>query len=172
MKEELKEGDVILIADGMNVYGEIPAKYVYANQKFSNELVIHDIKVGLVYKTSADVVKDMNDVTTAIMDLFDSRLGVMIDSQPVVEFVQVNLPSWKPATFMFYEGEFVVTKTVYEGNKNGEYNVNRIFCKRLYKDGTYDERGEEVSFYQSPNFNCCIMPKDLKVYRQLKKNFS
>lgn len=181
MKDLLKEGDVIFLKKGMEVYADIPEKYVYSNRQLSNKLTTHDMTVGEYHSSNPDITKERQKIANDIIESFDTHLGVKLkndDALDVLEFVKKHIPAWKTDTFILDEGEFVVTKTSFSGGGTGmgDHDVypsgHHVYCQRLNADGTFNEKGTKVSFYQSGCFTAMIYPKQLKVIRQLKKNFS
>jgi len=137
--------------------------------------------VGEYYSSNPDITTQRQRIANDIIESFDIHLGVKLkneDAIEVLDFVKKHIPAWSTDSFIVDEGDFVVTRTSFSGGGSGmgdhdTYpNGHHVYCQRLKADGTFDENGTKVSFYQSGSFNAMILPKDLKVYRQLKKNFS
>jgi len=68
---------------------------------------------------------------------------------------------------------WVVTKTNSEGGggSHNDYYTDgwHVTARRLKKDGTYDNKGEKVSFYQSGSFIGMIYPKDIELVGKMEK---
>jgi hypothetical protein len=172
----LKEGDVIFLATGMKVYAEIPEKFVYGNKKLSKELTTHEVVVGENIGNDTDLSEDRNDLVKDIVDAFDFRLGFKLKKSEALEFIVLKTKSVKSESFLLEEGEFVVTQTQFTGGGHGmgmndEYpNGHHITCKKL-KDGQYDPKGIEITFYQSGSFTAMILPEKIKAIRQMERKF-
>lgn len=170
---KLKEGNVIKLQNGMCVYGLIPEKFVYSNRKTSDELTRSEIEVGKVYENDTDLTKEINNITKGIVERFSCK-GVKVDESKVIDFVKENIEEQQKEQFVLNEGEFVVTKTTFDGGGigHGSHDVYpdgyHVFCKAL-KNGEYDTDGIEIDFYQSGCFTCVIT--DISPVREMKMKF-
>lgn len=157
---KLQEGNVIKLENGMRVYGLIPEKFVYSNRRTSTELTKSEIEIGKTYENDTNLQKVISNITKGVIERF-SWEGVSVDKSKVVEFVKGNVPEQQTEQFILKEGEFIVTKTTFDGGGTGHgpHDVypdgHHVFCKAL-KDGKYNENGVEISFYQSGSFTCMI----------------
>jgi hypothetical protein len=173
----LVEGDVVFIKNGMRVYAEIPEKFVYGNKKLSKELTINEVTIGRSMGNDTDLNEDRDDLITDIVDAFDFRLGFKLKKSDALEFIVLKTKSAKPENFILEEGEFVVTKTQYTGGgygmgQNDVYpDGHHVTCKKL-KDGLYDPKGIEVTFYQSGSFTAMIEPEKIKAIRTMERKFA
>jgi len=160
----LKVGDVILLQDGMDVYTELPSKFIYDNRKLSTKLAKSGIVVGITIKTSIDITKEKTNVASDIVLAFKSNLGYDVSLDTVNYFIDsvVASPS-ATEEFIVEAGAFVVLDTKYDGGGSGDYSFSghHVFCKRL-KDGKYDANGQEVDFYQSGGFTAMIKPDEIQ----------
>ena len=172
MKKDLLEvGDVIDLKKGMEVYAEIPAKFVYSNRSLSEELTDEEVTVGEEYTSKPETNKTVDSLVKGILERFDSE-GVKLSKTAAKGFVISNLKQPKPSTFTLKGGEFLVTNTKFTGGStdmargdvypDGHY----VTCQRL-KNGKYDENGTVVSFYQSGSFSAMI--KHIEPVRSLKR---
>jgi hypothetical protein len=79
-------------------------------------------------------------------------------------------------TIMF-AGEYVVIDTDDTGGSHGHgehfYHPSgqRVVAQRLSKDGTYDENGVVVSFYQNGPFKALIEPDEIAPIRKMRRIF-
>ena len=178
MKKFLKEGDVIYLENGMKVYGNIPEKFVYSNKKKSNAVTHHEAVIGKVLTNDTDITEDVEGLVKDIRHAFDFRLGIQITKVEAKEMIgkKVNMP--KASTFCLQGGEFLVVKSSLEGGGTGmgPHDIypdgHHVTCKRLNIDGTYNEDGEEISFYQSGSFTSMITKDEIQPIRTLSKKFS
>jgi hypothetical protein len=174
----LSVGDVIVLNDGMKVYGKIPEKFVHVNCALNNKMVGAEITVGRRYRSlnSSEILNDKQQLALEIANKFESHLGIrpkLNDALKYVESVIANVyGDVKEETFVFNSGdEFVVVKTAIEGGSTGYdaypdgYNV---YCKKLNADGTYNPDGAEIQFYQSGCFTIVITPDKIKPVRKMK----
>jgi hypothetical protein len=71
-------------------------------------------------------------------------------------------------------GAYVVVKTRMTGGgtAHGPHDIypdgHKVYLKKL-KNGKWDEKGLEISFYQSGSFTCVIEPEKIKPVRKMKK---
>ena len=178
MKKFLKEGDVIYLENGMKVYGNIPEKFVYSNHKKSNKLTHHEAVIGKVLTNDTDISEDVKDLVKDITHAFYFRLGVVLTKTEAMTFIESKVSTPKASTFCLQGGEFLVVKTSLEGGGTGmgPHDVypdgHHVICKRLNVDGTYNEDGEEISFYQSGSFTAMITKDEIQSIRTLSKKFS
>lgn len=64
------------------------------------------------------------------------------------------------------QAKFVVENAAMEGGERGrDYYPDgwRIVARRLKGDGTYDPKGEVISFYMSGSFSCKLEPGDVQI---------
>jgi len=171
MKNFLKEGDVIFLKAGMKVHAMIPEKFVYGNSMLSKGIARHVVEVGKVFSTEPDLASGIHLLTNAIVQSFESKLGLKIKADDAKAFILTQLPAVKKEKFVLDEGEFVVIRTAMEGGGSGHGagdtypDGHHVFCKRLNADGTYNDKGTEINFYQSGCFTGTILPKDISVIR-------
>lgn len=170
---KLQEGNVIKLQNGMRVYGLVPEKFVYSNRKTSNELTKSEIEIGKTYENDTNLQKTISNIIKGVIERF-SWEGVNVEKSKVVEFVKANVPEQQKEQFILKEGEFVVTKTTFDGGGTGHGqcdvypNGHHVFCKAL-KNGEYDESGIEINFYQSGSFTCMIT--DISPIRNMTMKF-
>jgi hypothetical protein len=172
MKNFLKEGDVIKLEKGMKVHALIPEKFVYGSSMLSKGLARHVVEVGKVFSTEPDLTRGVHMLSNAIVQSFESQLGLKIKADDAKAFILTQLPAVKKEKFVLDEGEFVVVKTAMEGGSTGHDaypDGHHVFCKRLNADGSYNDKGTEINFYQSGCFTGTILPKDISVVRVLAK---
>lgn len=177
MKDFLKEGDVIFLKNGMQVHAQIPEKFVFDNKKLSNTMRLNQVIVGKYYSMRPNITNDILKLADSIVADFDFHLGVKLKQADAALFITTNLPAITTSSFILNEGEFVVVKTAFEGGGTAMFHDtypdgHHVFCKRLNPDGTYNDNGTEINFYQSGCFSGTILPKDLEVLRTLSKNFA
>jgi hypothetical protein len=171
--ELLKEGDVIHLSNGMKVYTQIPAMFVYSNRKTSTELTSNDVVIGKKYYNDTNIEGVINKVSKGIVERFNWE-GIELNLSEAKEFVLSKIEQPKRQKFIVEEGDFVVVKTQYSGGgidmgRNDVYaDGYRVYCKKL-KDGVFDKYGIEVSFYQNGSFTCII--PNIKPIRKLKQQF-
>lgn len=171
----LQVGDIIRLENGMCVYAMIPSKFVISNCKFSDELTSHNVEVGKVYHNDRDVRGAMNNIAKGIVERFEWE-GATISFQEAKEFVIQKLPIPEASTFEVKPGEFLVVRTIEDGGGCDSYrpsesypNGHHVFLKRLNDDGTYNENGQEVNFYESGSFTC--VNENVVVVRKLNVTF-
>jgi hypothetical protein len=178
MKKLLAEGDVVFLKKGMRVYTQVPEKFVYANAKLSKGTTSHDINIGSVMTNETDISEDRKELASHIVEGFDSHFGVKLAMADALEFINSKIKTPKESSFVVEEGEFLVTKTINDGGgfgmgRNDYYpNGHHVYCKRLNADGSFNEKGIEVNFYQTGSFTAMIEPKKLSVLRTMAKNFA
>jgi len=173
MKNFLQEGDVIFLKKGMKVHAQIPEKFVYGCSVLSKEMAQYEIEVGKVYTRDTDLNTGIHLLTNSIVQAFESKLGVKISAADAKEFIMTKLPVVKKDKFVLNEGEFVVIRTAMEGGFTGHDaypDGHHVYCKRLNANGSYNEKGTEINFYQSGCFTGIILPDNIEVVRvQTKK---
>jgi hypothetical protein len=177
MKKALQEGDVIKLKTGMKVHALIPEKFVYDNKKMSNALTQHEVTVGRYHSMKPDISADVERLAKSIIDSFDFHLGVKLKRDSALALIAGVIPTPVTSTFILDEGEFVVIRTAMEGGGTAMFHDtypdgHHVFCKRLNPDGSYNDKGMEINFYQSGCFSGTILPKDIEVERVLVKNFA
>ena len=161
----LKVGDVILLQDGMDVYTEVPSKFIYANRKLSTKSAKSGIVVGATIKTNTDITKEKAEIASDIVLAFKSNLGYEVSLDAVNYFIYsiVASPS-ATEEFILEAGAFVVLDTKYDcggGGHNDYSDGHHVFCKRLM-NGKYDSNGQEVDFYQNGCFTATIRPEEIQ----------
>ena len=152
MKNFLQEGDVVFLKRGMKVHAQIPEKFVHEGCKLSKELTKHVVEVGKYLSMKPDVTRDIEMLANDIVKSFESKLGLKIKAADATVFITSKLPAIKTDSYILDEGEFVVIRTAMEGGSTGHDaypDGHHVFCKRLNPDGTYNENGTEINFYQS-----------------------
>lgn len=181
MKKLLKAGDVINIKKGMDVYVEIPEKFVYANGPLSEDTTTTDITIGQVLNLgdgNSNIKDGLKDLKKDIIGDFNFRLGLKVKANVIKEFIESQLPNIKVDEFdtSIFAGEYVVFKTAMKGGGRGHgpYDIYpdgaNVTCKKL-KKGKWDEKGLEISFYQSGAFTATIKPEELSVKRTMANTF-
>jgi hypothetical protein len=168
MKNLLKEGDVIFLKRGMKVHAWIPEKFVRENSKLSKELTRSVVEVGKYFAKKPDVTRDIEMLANDIVKSFESKLGLKIKAADATVFITSKLPAIKTDSYILDEGEFVVISTAMEGGSTGHDaypDGHHVFCKRLNADGSYNDNGTEINFYQSGCFTGTILPDDIEVLR-------
>jgi hypothetical protein len=175
-KTLLKEGDVIFLKKGMKVYAQIPEKFVYDNKKKSNAKTSHEAVVGEVLTNDTDISEDKADLVKDIIHDFDFRLGVRISKVEAQAMVDSKVKAPKDSTFCLHGGEFLVVETKREGGGKAMFNDeypdgHHVFCKKLNADGSYNENGLEVDFYQTGSFTAMIESTEISPIRTLTAKF-
>jgi len=176
MKELLKEGNVIVLGAGMKVYAQIPEMFVYQNTKLSSELTHTEVLIGKIYTNEDtqedDINKTVANIVKRIEEAFESQNIPLGDFHDAEGFVRKQLPPLPQNTLKIPEGEYLVIKTEFGGGSHGGHDDypdgHNVTCKKLKYDGSYDEDGFEVSFYQSGSFTAMIEPEELEVVRDMK----
>lgn len=167
----LKEGDVINLTAGMRVYATIPSKFVYANAKLSDELTETDLIIDKKYLNDVEVSEDIKNIATKIMNAFGSQ-STRISLEASLNFVNSNIKKPTQEEFSIAPGEFLVIKTENTGggNSGNDYypDGHRVYCKRL-NNGSFDEKGTEINFYQTGSFTAMI--ENITPIRQMKMSF-
>lgn len=167
----LKEGDVINLTAGMSVYSQIPSKFVYTNAKFSDDLTETDLIIDEKYINDVEVDENINNIATRIMNAFGSE-NADISLEASLNFVNSNIKKPTQEEFSIASGEFLVVKTENAGGGSGgtDYYTDghRVYCKRL-NNGSFDEKGTEVNFYQTGCFTAMI--ENITPIRQMKMSF-
>ena len=169
----LQVGDVIKLSKGMEVYGEIPSKFVFGNGKFSLKKTNSEITIGKTYHNDTEVEYDVKKTIKKVIEAFD-YVGFQLKEEDANNFVLDKLKKPKKESFILKGGEFVVVKTNVEGGGSGMgFNDTypdgyKVYCKRLC-DGEFDEKGTEVSFYQIGCFSAMI--KNIEVVKKIKLKF-
>ena len=163
---KLEEGHVIELKEGMQVYAELPEKFIYINTA-SNRPTIREVIVGDVYKAMR---VDVYDFRSKIYDVFKQR-GIDIKSEFIDKFIEENVPkSDKDETFMLPPGKFVVTETRGSADQDGSY-ADKIICMRLDTHDNYDGFGDVVSFYQEEGWTAVITPEQIQPIGKMRKTF-
>jgi hypothetical protein len=169
----LEKGDVFKIEHGMRIIAVVPEKFFIGNRKFSNKKCSHDIFVGKLYVTNINVEPATNRIINSVMEAFKSE-GAVVSLKDATQFVEDILPKVNNDSFCFQEGFFVVTETKMDGGGTGHgpHDIypdgHHVFAQRLNEDGTYNEHGEKINFYQSGSFTTCI-EEDIPVIRKMKE---
>jgi hypothetical protein len=174
-KAVLKEGDVINLKNGMKVYADIPEKFVYVNRKKSNEKTHHEVVVGKVLYNDIDIDRDVDNLAIDVISAFNFRLGLGLTKAEALRLIKTKISKPREVSFCFEAGEFVIVKTTYDGGGvamfNEEYsNGHHVYCKKL-RDGSYDENGVEIDFYQTGSFSAVIEPSKISAVRTLTAKF-
>jgi hypothetical protein len=170
----LRQGDVIKLKKGMDVYALIPEMFVIDNRRFSKELIKHEVKIGKVYKNPTKVKDQINEIIKDVKEAF-SYQGYNLQIKDAEKFVTSKVKTPKSETFEIEEGEYLVTKTSNDGGGMGMgphdtySNGHHVFCKKLNK-GKFDKDAVEVNFYQTGAFTAMI--RDIKVIRKMQVSYA
>lgn len=166
MRELLQRGNVFKIKKGMRVYTDIPSKYVLENCRNSNRKTATDITVGeILTSTASDKTKDLIYIRNDIINVFNKH-GLKIHEETVNDFLKGLNISLKEEQFntSIFTGEYVVTHTESSGGGPGFEPGDvypdgwKVTAKKL-KNGTYNQNGLEVTFFQTGRFSTMIPPK-------------
>ncbi len=153
MKNQLQKGDVFEVKAGMMVYADIPERYVYQNQAYSMKQTQTEVKAGKVYTA---VTSQLGLALIYMANAAESHLGINIPQGDILGFVRKYLPAL-PETYDTKDimGEYVVTGAKYCGGDREEGYPDGWFivAKKLNSDGTYNEAGTKINFYQSGAFS-------------------
>ena len=174
-KTLLKTGDVVYLENGMKVYGSVPEKFVYSNKKKSNDITRHEVQIGRVLSIDTDISSEIEDLVKDIRHAFDFRLGINLSKADAKEMIGMKVSKPKASTFCFEGGEFLVVETKMDGGGTGmgSHDVypdgHHVFCKRVNLDGSYNENGEEIDFYQTGSFTSVINIGTITVVRTMTK---
>lgn len=169
----LKEGDVINLTAGMRVYATIPSKFVYENAKLgdNSKVTNTDLIIDEKYVNNGEVNENIKKIANAIVNAFRLEC-VDISLEASLNFVNSNIKKPSKEFFTIESGEFLVIKTENTGGGNSANDFypdgHRVYCKRL-NNGSFDEKGTEVNFYQTGSFTAMI--KDITPIRQMKMSF-
>ena len=178
MKSFLQTGDVVEIQKGMSVSVSIPEKFVYSNKRGSNEIVNRLIEIGTIFDNSVDVEMVKKQIIKGIQESFDFRVGIHVESEEAETFVSSILEEYKEERFdtSIFIGEYVVVHTELSGGGFGhgihdEYpDGHEVRCKKM-KEGLYDPKGIEITFYQSGCFSNMITPEQIQPIRKMIQTF-
>lgn len=172
---KLQVGDVINLEKGHKVYGVIPEKFVYSNRKMSNKLASTEVKIGDLLRNKLELEEEKEGMVNKIIELFKEKLGAKIDKEATREFVRANI-TYSEETYdtSQFTGEYVVIKADMTGGGYGHGHGDtysdgwEVTCKKL-KNEEWDDKGLEVSFYQSGCFTSMIT--DIETLRKMKMGF-
>lgn len=160
MKKFLQRGNIFKIEKGMQVYTEIPAKYLYKNLRNSNRKTYEIITVGEVFSLSA-VTKtaDMIELRDDIKKDFLAH-GLCVSEEKINSFLKSLNISLKEEMFntSIFCGEYIVTKTKFS-KQNGKRGWH-VTASKL-KNGEYNPNGLSISFYQSGPYIPMLVPKEI-----------
>ena len=173
----LQEGDVFCLAKGMQAYVSMPQRFVYANRILSDEAAETNIKVGEVRKTRT---KDIEQEIRKIVDE-SCRKAPRLNSDAMYKLIRKSYKGrLRGETFKTdqFVGEYVVIHTEVSGGGNqgtpsgSEHypDGHLVKAKKLLTDGTFDEEGIEISFYQSGSFTA--MNPSVPVVRKMKAEYA
>jgi hypothetical protein len=73
-----------------------------------------------------------------------------------------------------FKGEYVVVSTShYEEIKDENFNPYqfKVICKKLNDDGSYNENGTVISFYQEGFYSAVIKTSEIQPIRKMKMKF-
>lgn len=167
----LKQGDVIELANGMNVYASIEDRFVFSNRKFSTEKSVNEVVVGKQYKAKPTLT-DKNEIVKTIAKDFE-RSGLKVSSKKIAEFVEKEVHGkMNSATWKLESGEFLVIKTEMTGGSNDvargdNYPDGHMVTAKRLRDGKFNPDGEIVSFYQTGSFTAMITPDEISPIRKM-----
>ena len=155
-KNLLKAGDVIKLEKGMNVYANMPDKFIYRNRTFSDNISHVKITIGKKYVRTPETLETVEkEVEKAL-----ATLGISNVEEQIRRFVKsLNLDmSVEEYDTSVFEGEYVVARTTNEGGgtfacasgKDSYPNGYHVFCQKM------DNKDIVVDFYQTGNFTAMI----------------
>lgn len=176
--KKLTKGDVFEVSKGMQIYVYIPERFVYSNTPYSNKTTKTDVTVGKIMGIPSE--EEYPNVDTLVNEIYEELIekscmgGVKIDKKKLKD--SFIFPKSKKGLYDTAKlvGEYVVTNAGYSGGGTGHgpHDVYpdgwHVEAKKL-KNGKFDEKGEEISFYQSGCFTA--MNEDVPVVRKMKSNF-
>lgn len=143
---KLQEGDVFEVNEGMEVYAEIPERFIASNIKDSEKRREARVTVGRTFKNRyGEIGEELEEVEGDVYPT-DYLIG---------EYVVIN------------------TEMTGGGTGHGPHDVYpdgwKVLAKKLSEGGEWDHDGVHISFYQSGSFT--VVNKDIPVKGKLKMKF-
>lgn len=169
---ELKIGDVFELKKGMDIYADIPERFIYQNTPNSDKITNSKITVGDIREVQGEygksaVIKEILRLTKG----YSCFNAVSFDEQKLKESIKIKEFKSNRFDTNKFIGEYVVTSAGMGGGSSGYDSYPdgwHIIAKKL-NNGKFDKNGLEVSFYQSGCFT--VVNKNIPVIRKMKNTF-
>jgi len=183
----LKKGDIFVLEKGMDVYLDLPKKFVYDN-RFDDELDRHKVTIGEKFSFNSARQKQYADEFEEYCDKvikdFAIKFNLSITKKAFMGmmrpyFQQQDIDSWDSSDRI---GEYIVTSVYTSPDaslwERDPYPGGRCITARFYRpfqkprlfDGQKTDEQIKISFYQSGCFTAMITPDKIKAFRHIDKN--
>jgi len=152
-KKLLQKGDIIRLEEGMTIYADVPAKFVFRNKPLADHVAKTLVKIGEKFQRDEVNKKEIED---KIAEFF-YNLGAKEEDYSFALDLKPDLSQQFFDTSIF-EGEYVVNEVNCEGggtcngvNGPDKYpNGHHVFCVKK------DNSEIKVDFYQTGCFTAMI----------------